>query len=163
MSSRTVGPYPTQHYVHLASIESSFLRNEVRKTFHAYPIDIRRPERGYRVEALECGTCGQPLAFTVLSIPSAKRARMRWAGLALLGMATVFLGFARLAESDQVVHAGGPDLSAVWGLAGMGGILLFFYALMKLAGEDGVRGPGWFFGYGKHGLRWPPRGGREGA
>jgi hypothetical protein len=52
-------------------------------TYDLYPITVPRPERGQTWVTIPCGTCGQLVGCTVLSIEEAKRERDR--GLRSLG------------------------------------------------------------------------------
>lgn len=46
-------------------------------TYDLYPVTVPRPERGQRRATVPCGTCGQLIGCTVLSIEEAKRERGR--------------------------------------------------------------------------------------
>ncbi|WP_406218399.1 hypothetical protein [Streptomyces canus] len=156
MSKRELGPYPSLRYAHMVSkdIHSSY----VVRRFALYPIDIERPEKGRRVEALECGSCQKPLKFKVLSVAATKSRRWAWLVLGVAGVA-VALGFgvAIFEVGGQVVEEGASNPVGPLVLGFLAGFLSGIFGLSYWWYEDGVRGPGSpLISLGGHALRWPP-------
>lgn len=156
MSKRELGPYPGLSYAHMVSkdIHSS----HVVRRFALYPIDIERPEKGRRVEALACGSCQKPLKFKVLSVAATRTCRWVWLLLGLAGVAAALgFGVAIFQVGGQVVEEGAPNPVGPLALGFLAGCLSGTFGLSYWRYEDGVRGPGSpLMSFGGHALRWPP-------
>lgn len=145
--SRQLGPVPSTPYEHLTS-DSPYGSSRIRVS-HSHRIDIERPSSGAVETALACGTCGDQVEITVMSVGSTKVWRLGW----LLG---VLLSVSLTAACVVGIVSVGPDGGGalIGSTAGfVFGLFCVVYTVLHWWHEDGVRGPGLPWRSGRHFVR----------
>lgn len=138
--------YPTIRLAHQVSQEVRYNRIAQRELVTRYgltPIPIRRPVDGWTSGTVDCEVCGLRLDALIGSLQATARKRWNWVALSVLaaGIVALFVWYF-LNGLDRSATATAAEALLGIGISVAGvvtGTSFFFYGLVKLSLEDGVR------------------------